>query len=177
MNHNYVIRSNEIVLTPIDEDDIELMRGWRNAPFNQTSFLTNSYIEAEQQKIWYQNYLSKNDDMMFIVNDELAGGTAKVGMVGLYDIDTEQGIAEFGRLLIGEPSARGRGLGITVTSLLCEFGFKQLKLGEIRLEVLAENAIANGIYTKAGFLPKGSYFNDGKEVIKMSLFKENLICA
>jgi len=115
--------------------------------------------------------------MMFIVNDQLAGGTHKIGMVGLYDIDFTKGTAEFGRLLIGEPSARGRGLGLAVTSLLCEFGFKQLKLEEIKLEVLAENVIANAIYTKVGFLAKDRYLNNGKEVIKMSLFKENLKCA
>ncbi|MEK5257114.1 GNAT family protein [Paenibacillus sp. FSL F4-0125] len=176
MNHDYTIRSSEIVLTPIGEDDIELMRDWRNAPINQTSFLTNSYIEAEQQRLWYQKYLGKEDDIMFIIND-ITGATTKIGMVGLYDVNTELGTAEFGRFLIGEPSARGKGLGFTVTLLLCKFGFEQLKLNEIRLEVLGENSIAHTIYSKVGFLPQGQYYKDGKEVLRMSLFKEQLKCV
>ncbi|KKO54767.1 GNAT family N-acetyltransferase [Paenibacillus sp. DMB20] len=176
MRHNYTIQSGDILLTPICEDDIEIMRGWRNSPLNNASFLMNSYIDAEQQKLWYRRYLEKSDDIMFIIND-LTGNKTRIGMVGLYDINNEEGTAEFGRLLIGERSARGRGLGFVITSMLCDFAFNQLELKEIKLEVLSENNKAYGIYRKVGFESVRHYSREGKEVIKMLLVKENLICV
>ena len=114
MQHDYVIKNNKFILTPVTEADIELMRGWRNSPLNHSSFLTNNYIDMDQQKRWFENYLQKTNDIMFIVKD-LEDSGKRVGMLGLYDIDNDKKRAEFGRLLIGEPSTRGKGLGLAVT--------------------------------------------------------------
>lgn len=176
MKHSFIIQSGDVLLTPINEDDIELMRGWRNSPHNSTSFLMTSYIDAGQQRAWYQRYLNKPDDIMFIVND-LSGYNSRIGMVGLYDINMEVGTAEFGRLLIGERFARGRGLGRLITFMICDFAFNQFNLKEIKLEVFSENKIAFGIYETVGFKMVRRYFLDGKEVIKMVLVKENLKCV
>ena len=172
MQHDYVIKNNKFILTPVTEADIELMRGWRNSPLNHSSFLTNNYIDMDQQKRWFENYLQKTNDIMFIVKD-LEDSGKRVGMRGLYDIDNDKKRAEFGRLLIGEPSTRGKGLGLAVTLKLCEFGFQILELDEIYLEVITDNVIAHEIYKKAGFLETERYSINGREIIKMSLFKEN----
>ncbi|RAW10903.1 GNAT family N-acetyltransferase [Paenibacillus taichungensis] len=174
MHHDYVIKNNKFILTPVTEADIELMRGWRNSPLNHSSFLTNNYIDMDQQKRWFENYLQKTNDIMFIVKD-LEDSGKRVGMLGLYDIDNDKNKkkAEFGRLLIGEPSTRGKGLGLAVTLNLCKFGFQILELDEIYLEVITDNVTAHKIYKKAGFLETERYSINGKEIIKMSLFKEN----
>ncbi|WP_153980092.1 GNAT family N-acetyltransferase [Paenibacillus xylanilyticus] len=172
MHHDYVIKSNKFILTPVTEADIELMRGWRNSPLNHSSFLTNNYIDMDQQKRWFENYLQKTNDIMFIVKD-LEDSGKRVGMLGLYDIDNDKKRAEFGRLLIGEPSTRGKGLGLAVTLNLCKFGFQILELDEIYLEVITDNVTAHKIYKKAGFLETERYLINGREIIEMSLFKEN----
>lgn len=172
MQHDYVIKNNKFILTPVTEADIELMRGWRNSPLSHSSFLTNNYIDMDQQKRWFENYLQKTNDIMFIVKD-LEDLGKRVGMLGLYDIDNNKKRAEFGRLLIGEPSTRGKGLGLAVTHNLCKFGFQNLELDEIYLEVIADNITAHKIYKKAGFLETERYSINDKEIIKMSLFKEN----
>jgi len=176
MEHNYTIQAGNILLTPISKEDIEIMRGWRNSPLNNASFLKNSYITAEQQKQWFQRYCEKSDDIMFIVND-LTENNARIGMAGLYDIDHNKGTAEFGRLLIGEHSARGKGMGFLVTTILCEFAFNRLGLKEIKLEVFHENKIAYEIYRKVGFEIAECYFCKSKKIIRMLLVKENLKCG
>ncbi|WP_433921982.1 GNAT family N-acetyltransferase [Paenibacillus taichungensis] len=172
MNHDFIIKNDKFTLTPVTEADIELMRGWRNSPLNQSSFLTNTYIEIDQQKRWYEKYLQKTDDIMFIVND-LEDSGKSVGMLGLYNIDNYKKRAEFGRLLIGESSTRGKGLGLAITISLCEFGFELLELNEIYLEVIANNTSACKVYAKAGFLETERYSINDKVIIKMSLYKEN----
>ncbi|MBY0206798.1 GNAT family N-acetyltransferase [Paenibacillus cucumis (ex Kampfer et al. 2016)] len=173
MDHNYMFSLGEVTLTPICESDIEVMRGWRNDPLNQPAFLTSSYIHAEQQKLWFYSYLAKADDIMFIVNFGVES-PGRVGMAGLYNINKLQGKAEFGRLLIGESFARGKGLGIIVTRMICEFGFKELNLNEICLEVLNNNSSAKNVYIKVGFIETDRFISEGKDIIRMSLFKENL---
>lgn len=172
MNHNYIISSNNIVLTPIGGDDLELMRKWRNDQQNRESFLSNNYINKEQQQIWYQKYLNTTNDVMFLINDT-ESDLLKIGIVGLYNINTHNKSAEFGRLLIGEPFARGRGLGFFATYALCEFGFTNFGLNRIYLEVLRNNTTAYRTYINVGFLPNEHYYKNEKEIIKMILYKEN----
>ena len=52
-----------------------------------------------------------DDDFVFVVED-LDGPGGLIGQASLYHIDWGAGCAEFGRLLIGESAARGRGLGL-----------------------------------------------------------------
>jgi RimJ/RimL family protein N-acetyltransferase len=62
--------------------------------------------------------------------------------------------ATFG-IVIGEPDARGRGLGREATALVCRYGFEQLGVDEVRLEVDPRNEPAIRAYRSAGFVPAG----------------------
>ncbi|GIP21692.1 GNAT family N-acetyltransferase [Paenibacillus sp. J22TS3] len=170
MDHHYVIHSDNLDLLPVKEQDIEMLRNWRNDPQNQSSFLTTSFITAEQQRAWYRNYLNKKNDLMFMIYDKLSN--SNIGMCSLYNINSDKQTAEFGRLLIGETSARGRGLGFLVTYTLCNFGFNTLNFKEINLEVLEENTTAYSLYRKIGFLPYDRYNVLDKIAIKMSISRE-----
>ena len=56
-------------LRPITEDDIELIRQWRNA--TRTYFIDTSEITREQQKKWFKAYREKNGDiMMMLMKDD-----------------------------------------------------------------------------------------------------------
>ena len=85
----------------------------------------------------------------------------------------EPAAPEFGRLLIGEPVARGRGLGLEATHALLEYGFGPLGLKQIRLEVLAHNIRAIAIYHRCGFQPSSHEPTDG--LLTMALSREDWI--
>lgn len=54
-------------------------------------------------------------------------------------------------ILIGEESARNKGVGTEVINMLVKYGFEELGLHSISLTLNAENMSAYKCYTKAGF--------------------------
>jgi uncharacterized 2Fe-2S/4Fe-4S cluster protein (DUF4445 family) len=62
--------------------------------------------------------------------------------------------------VIGEESARGKGIGTSAAKLMIEYGFKELGLHRIYLRVLAGNEQAVRSYEKAGFVKEGYLKND-----------------
>jgi RimJ/RimL family protein N-acetyltransferase len=54
-------------------------------------------------------------------------------------------------IMIGAAEFRGRGIGTEATGMVCRFGFEQLGLREITLEVDPRNQAAVHAYLKVGF--------------------------
>ena len=168
MKHEYRIEKDNLVLRPIEAEDIEQIRVWRNQDDIRKSFLYQGIISSEDQKKWYEKYLSYTDDIMFVI--EL--NHRAVGAAALYHIDQEKKQAEFGRLMIGDLSARGHNLGVRVTKLLSEFGLTNLALEKIVLEVFEDNTYAKSAYEKAGFKAISTRTQEGRTVVVMQLGKE-----
>lgn len=163
MNHNITLKTNDITLRPVVSNDLEKMRRWRNSDWARSFFLTNEIISEEQQKKWYESYINKPDDYMFIIQL----GDIDVGTAALYHVDSTNRSSEFGRLLVAEEIARGKGVGEKVVASICNFALGKLKLKEVTLEVFSDNTKAIHIYTKAGFRLIEKYPVGGKEVYKM----------
>ena len=73
------------------------------------------------------------------------------GQISLYRVDWSCRRAEFGRLLIGEADATGRGLASEAMTLLIGHAVSTWGLREIELEVFADNAAAIALYAAQGF--------------------------
>jgi RimJ/RimL family protein N-acetyltransferase len=56
-------------------------------------------------------------------------------------------------IVIGEAESRGRGLGTEATRMLCRYGFDQMGIREIILDVDPRNEPAVRAYRSAGFVP------------------------
>lgn len=63
----------EITLRSISDADQENLRTWKNR--HRTSFFYQEIITPEQQKEWFQKYLGRQQDYMFIV-EEVMGKSA-----------------------------------------------------------------------------------------------------
>lgn len=132
--------------------DLERTLAWRNRDENRRWFLHSGTIAREQHLRWYQGYSRRDDDFVFVIED-LEDAGVPVGQVALYRIDWDRRAAEFGRLLIGELSARGKGFGLEATLTVLDFGFGAWGLDRVRLEVFAHNDRAIRIYQDCGFRP------------------------
>jgi RimJ/RimL family protein N-acetyltransferase len=127
-------------------------------------FFHSDIIQPEQHRAWFDKYRAKDDDFVFII--VVKETDTPIGQVALYRIDRVQQEAEFGRIMIGEASASGKGYAREATQLIVQrFGFEQLGLRRIYLEVFADNAPAIAVYEKCGFRQVGEH--DGQVVMEI----------
>lgn len=144
--HPSVIKGDKTYLRLLQEGDIERLRCWRNK--DRDKFIYSGFISREDQKKWFKGHRKKEDDLMFIIGT-LEG--KPIGAVALYKIDLSSKQAEFGRLIIGDVENRRKGFAQDASETLLRFGFSNLGLEQIRLEVLRNNEVAIRLYEKIGF--------------------------
>ncbi len=143
------IKGDRCLLRLLTEDDLDLTRAWRNKDRIRQRFFYSKKISDRDHRNWFDGYLARNDDYVFIIVDIDSG--RPVGQVALYSIDTEAGSAEFGRLMIGDDAALGHGYALEASALILNFGFEELGLTRIFLEVFADNPSAVRLYRRLGF--------------------------
>ncbi|TKH10399.1 GNAT family N-acetyltransferase [Bacillus wiedmannii] len=161
------MENDKLSIRKIKESDIELIRKWRNQSEIKKYFInTENISELEQQK-WFENYLLKQDDIMFIVEEKVNFKTA-IGTVALYNINPNNNSVELGRLMIGSIPAQGKGLGKQATILACIYAFEVLKSSYIYLCVFRNNIKAIKLYKSIGFVET----NNDATMIHMSLNKK-----
>jgi RimJ/RimL family protein N-acetyltransferase len=134
----------------LEESDLEMTLGWRNRDDIRKWFITQNIISPERHKNWFSNYKNKVDDFIFVIESK-AHENSPVGQVSLYNIDYQLRKGEFGRLMIGESLAAGKGLAKEATRLIIQYAFEILQLDEVYLSVLAENERAIQLYKSCGF--------------------------
>jgi RimJ/RimL family protein N-acetyltransferase len=135
------------LLTPAD---LPMTRAWRNQDQIRKWFLNSDQISAEQHQEWFARYRDRDDDLMFIIEEQDLL-KRPIGQVSLYAIEWDRRRAKFGRLMIGDEDARGRGFARRAVEILVQHAQDTLGLEELRLEVLPGNAPAIAIYEHCGF--------------------------
>ena len=140
-----------IVLRLLEKADLPLTLSWRNRDDIRTWFLNSDVIPEEKHRAWFEGYSGLDTDFVFIILAKEPANTA-VGQISLYNIDWITGSAEYGRLMIGHPDARGKGYARHATNLLLRIGFEQLGLTDVHLEVKEENISAQKVYLDCGFV-------------------------
>lgn len=88
----------------------------------------------------------------FSVVDLESGALA--GVASLWGVDSHNRSAHLGLSLL--PAFRGRGLGIDVVRVLCEYGFAVRGMQRLQVDTLSDNAPMIATATRAGFTPEGT---------------------
>ncbi len=149
------IQSERVRLRLLEEGDLPLTLNWRNRDDIRIWFVNSDVIAPENHLKWFAQYQDRDDDFVFIIDARL--DTWKpIGQVSLYSIDWDKRHAKFGRLMIGESPARGKGMAKEAVRLIVDYGFDQLGLVRIELEVFDTNGAAISIYKDCGFEEESS---------------------
>lgn len=143
--------NGRIRLRLLEEADLPMTLAWRNQDHIRRWFLHSDAITPEQHAAWYAVYKDRDDDFVFVIEETSTLGRP-VGQVALYRVDWTLGKAEFGRLMIGERAAEGRGLATVATTRLLDEAFGAWGLHDVSLEVLLENVSARAVYATCGFV-------------------------
>ena len=149
-----VINGEKLTLRPITDADTDDIVRWRNDPEVWRYFLFREPFTPEMHRAWLLNKVMTGKVIQYIIVERESGQS--VGSVYFRDVDEKNESAEYG-IFIGEPRARGRGLGTETARLFTRFGLDVLRLHRISLKVLGSNEIARRSYEKAGFRTEGVF--------------------
>jgi RimJ/RimL family protein N-acetyltransferase len=153
-----MIPGSRVNLRPIGPDDLPILRRWFDDPQTMRHW-------AQPQPLVPSGRFEA----------DLAGRFARFDEAGYFMIDTGDGTPigriEFERLsmanrnaevmiLIGEPSARGKGYGADAMVALLGYLFRQRNIHRVSLTVLAWNERAIRSYARVGFLAEGRLRDD-----------------
>jgi RimJ/RimL family protein N-acetyltransferase len=157
----HIIASGRVFLRPFEASDAETYRRWRADadPMALTGFEERaplSLAQVERRIAGLADDQGK-DSYTFVLC--LAADERPIGEVMLFDIDRLNGSAEVG-IFIGEPDEWGKGYGTDAVRAIVDFGFAELRLERVWLEVGTENPRARRAYEKAGFTHEATLRHD-----------------
>lgn len=141
-----------ISLRLIEESDLEQTLFWRNRDGARIWFKTSAELTLSQHQAWFNSYLKKDDDFLFIVE----AANKMVGQASIYGIDWEQRSAEIGRFLAA-PDCSGKGYIGAACKALLSLGSTELGLRYFFLEVMENNTRAIHLYQRQGFQEECRY--------------------
>ena len=173
---NYTDQATGIYLRYMTEMDTDKIVAWRNTESIRSRFIYRGDFTREIHLSWIRNMVDTGKVVQLIICD--INTDEALGSVYIRDIDRLHSRAEYG-IFIGEPSARGRGVGSAVARLMLKYCFEEEKLHRVYLRVLSDNEAAIGSYQNAGFLKEAllreDVFLDGayKDVILMGICEKD----
>ena len=143
---------DRVALGPLRRDLLPTYRRWINdfGVLRTLGVLPPGPTTLEQEAAWYE--ARADDEARFTVYERATW--APIGNTGLRGIDHRNRSAAFG-ILIGEPSARGRGHGTEATRLVLDYAFTALGLHSVMLAVAEFNLAGRRAYERAGFRESG----------------------
>ncbi|GLB50324.1 GNAT family N-acetyltransferase [Neptunitalea lumnitzerae] len=127
-------------------DDWNYLKKWISSESELVRFAGQIFtfpIDKKQVEL----YLSEPNRTVFKIENE------NNETIGIAEISIpEDNVAKLARILIGEKSLRGKGIGTELIHKLTEYGFNNLKKERIILNVYTWNIGAIKCYEKVGFL-------------------------
>lgn len=172
-----IIRGERVYLRPAERGDLEAFVRWF-ADAEVSRYLSDrAPFSMAMEERWFERLVDEQGKSRYhFVICLLSDGRA-IGGTDLRNINYENGEAEFG-IAIGERGEWGKGYGTDALNAICDFGFGELRLERIELEVYAGNGRAQRSYEKAGFVVEGvmrhAHYHHGEyvDVVRMALLRD-----
>ncbi|MGK3116952.1 UDP-4-amino-4,6-dideoxy-N-acetyl-beta-L-altrosamine N-acetyltransferase [Pseudomonas corrugata] len=135
-------------LREINDDELELMLAWRNAPNVRANMYTRHEISLEEHLAWWKRVQLRSDQRYFMY--ELDG--KPTGIVGFNDLDVVNAISSWA--FYASPEAP-KGAGSKMEFLALDYAFYNMYLHKLMCEVLAFNSAVIKLHQKFDFKVEG----------------------
>jgi len=157
--------------------DAEELAAWHSEPefqrlgFDQGARPLSTAEARTQMERWRDDWPASVTFAVRALDDDRL-----IGMTRLYDVDHLHGSAVLG-LSVGRRSEWGRGFGTDASRVTIRYGFQELNLHRIWLDVFGYNDRARALYERLGFEVEGRLrehmLRDGRryDVILMGLLR------
>jgi RimJ/RimL family protein N-acetyltransferase len=151
-----LIRGRLVYLRPGERTDIALFVRWLSDARTTEHLALRSPIGQAMEERWFEGMVDHHArDRWFFVICRL-DDDRPVGSIDLHELDLTNGSAGLG-ILIGDPADTSQGYGSDAIGALLDFGFGELRLERIWLDVYADNARALHVYERLGFILEATF--------------------
>jgi UDP-4-amino-4,6-dideoxy-N-acetyl-beta-L-altrosamine N-acetyltransferase len=137
-------------LRDIHDDELELMRSWRNAPTVRANMYTQHEITIDEHQNWWSKTRCRNDQQYFIYESD----HSPRGIVGFMQIDRQNSHCSWA--FYAAPDSP-MGTGSKMEYLALEYVFGDLCLHKLYCEVLSFNVPVIKLHQKFGFQVEGVF--------------------
>lgn len=143
-------------LRAIEADDVPRYQRWLNDPRVRDNLLLFAPLSLEDERGWFQGLAQDQgrSRYVFAIDAKDESGWAHVGSCGLESLDWRNRSAALGLFIA--PERHGQGHGTAAIGLLLGFGFDELDLQRIELDVFDYNPRAQRLYERLGFVFEGT---------------------
>ena len=154
----------------IQDNDLELILSWRNAPSVRQNMYTRHEISLEEHHRWWKVVSDRNDQRYFLYEN---AGTP-LGVVSFTQINASDSNSSWA--FYASPDAP-RGTGSRMEFLALEKAFGEIGLHKLYCEVLAFNEPVVKLHKKFGFNVEGTFSEqhqmdgDYVDVIRLGILK------
>lgn len=150
------LQHGSVYLRPAEREDVPLFVAWFGDWRTTRTLALRAPFSLAMEHRWFEHMLeSQGKDGYFFVICR-AEDDRVVGTIGLMELDLANGSAGLG-IAIGTEQDRGRGYGSDALRALLRFGFGQLRLERIWLDVYDMNPGARRVYERVGFVLEGTF--------------------
>lgn len=139
-----------VELTALRPEDSPSLFEWINDRALVTLSAPYREVSHTEHDSWFEQIRQRDDIRIFGIREN----GRLVGTCQLHSIHSVHRSAEL-QIRIGDPEARGRGVGTAATTRLLEIAFHELGLHRVYLHVFATNQPARRLYERLGFRVEG----------------------
>lgn len=144
----FIAATDRIALGIVSSEILPLLERWYNdLEVSRTLGVNWHPLTSTAKQRFLGDVLTSATPTFTVYERESA---SPIGITGFDHLDYDNGTAEFS-IVIGERSARGKGLGTETARLVLNYAFDVLGLHNVWLQVASNNAGAIRAYEKAGF--------------------------
>jgi diamine N-acetyltransferase len=171
------IQHGRVYLRPAERADIPSFVTWFTDWRTTRTLGLRAPMSLAGEEQWFEAMLGSQGRSNYHFVACLFEDDRPIGTVGLHELDLENGSASLG-IAIGSPADRGQGYGTEMLRALIAFGFRQLRLERIWLDVYDTNPDAQRVYERVGFVHEGTLrrgvYRDGRylDVHRMSILRD-----
>jgi RimJ/RimL family protein N-acetyltransferase len=177
-----ILRSGSVFLRPAERSDLPRFVAWLGDARTARTLALISPLSLAGEERWFENLVAhQGDDRWHFVICRAVDERA-VGALDLHEIDMRNGSAGLG-IVIGAPSDTGQGYGSDALRAVLAFGFGELRLERIWVDVYDFNERARHVYERVGFVHEGTLrhglFRGGRyhDVHRMAILRDEWSAA
>ena len=146
-----------IQLKHFEKSDIKRLVDWIDSPAFLLQWAGSAFqypLTEEQLESYIENANREGTDVLIYKGIDLETGKV-VGHISLGRIDRKHRSARVGKVLVGDHSIRGKGIGGQMIAEVLKTAFDELNMHRVSLGVFDFNTGAIVCYEKAGFVKEG----------------------